>query len=127
MKRNIVALIVLPILFAIVSAEIGELLAQSNDSQNLEQIIQRLDRLDKAKRLSDWMGTAIATVLGGLVVTFIVKVNVVRKLDQLGAEVKELSVRIRKVEQNVTALWVVVILIAACAIACIIDLIARHT
>ena len=44
MKRNIVALIVLPILFAIVSAEIGELLAQSNDSQNLEQIIQRLDR-----------------------------------------------------------------------------------
>ena len=127
MKENIVALLVLPILFAIVSAEIGELSAQSNDSQNLEQILQRLDRLDKAKRLSDWIGTALAAVLGGLVVIFIVSVNVVRRLGRLGAEVEKLSVRIRKVEQNVTALWVVVILIAACAIACTLDLIARHT
>ena len=125
MKGNIVALLVLPILFAIVLAEIGELSAQSNDSQNLEQILQRLDRLDKAKRLRDWIGTAIAAVLGGLVVIF--SVNVVRRLGRLGAEVTKLSVRIRKVEQNVTALWVVVILIAACAIACTLDLIARHT
>ena len=127
MKGNIVALIVLPILFAIVSAAIGELSAQSNDSQNLEQIIERLDRLDKAKHLRDWIGVSIATVLVGLVVTCIVKISLVRRLDQLGAEAKKLSVRIRKVEQNVTVLWVVVILIAACAIACTIDLIARHT
>ena len=127
MKGNIVALLVLPILFAIGSAEIGELSAQSKGSQNLEQIIERLDRLDKARHLRDWIGAAIATVLVGLVVTFIVKMNLVRRLDQLSAEVKKLSVRIRKVEQNVTVLWVVVILIAACAIACTIDLIARHT
>ena len=120
------------ILFAIVSAEIGELSAQSDDSQNLEQVIQKLDQLNRRSNL--WDGI-IATFLGGLILAFVLRFlgygkeirDLVEKVRELDATVKKLRVRVSNIETSIGIIWVFVAVIAVFVIACTIDLIARHT
>ena len=134
MKQNIRVLIIFIILLAIVSAEIGELLAEPDDSQNLEQIIQRLDRLDQSSRSSNIIDIVIGTVLGSLVLLFFHRVwgygkeieALAKKVEGLSAEVKRLKLRINSVKKDVGDLWIFTGIIAIVVVICLLELLARH-
>ena len=130
MKQNTRTLLPL-IAFVIVAAESDGLLAQLDDSQNLEQIIQKVNRLDRWNKIFD---PIISTILGTLVILFIRRVwgygkkieTLTRKLEELRVEVAELKRIVDIIDRDVMTLWIIVGLLGIAVIFCIIDLIMRH-
>ena len=130
MKKHLYIILLVIAIFAC----IGELLAEPDDSQNLEQIIQRLDRLDQSSRSSNIIDIVIGTVLGSLVLLFFHRVwgygkeieALAKKVEGLSEEVKRLKLRINSVKKDVGDLWIFMGIITIAVVICVLELLVRH-
>ena len=113
MKQNTLIVIAFLILFTITAAELGGLPAQENDSPNLEQVIQRINSLDRWNRIID---AVIATSVAALVILFFRKTwdykdkvdDLIKKFDVLNREVIDLKWQVNKAAKDIDNLgWVV--------------------
>ena len=91
--------------------------AEENDSPNLEQVIQRINSLDRWNRIID---AVIATSVATLVILFFRKTwdykgkvdDLIKKFDVLNRGVIDLKWQVNKAARDVDNLWWFVIFVA---------------
>ena len=110
MRKNIGTLIVFLILFA-TTAELSQLPAQLDDSQKLEQLTQRVSRLEKWDKTSDPILDAVIAAVIAAVISVIFRgiLGYEKRIAKLEARLNQLEREVYKLAGKIENLWIFII------------------